>query len=542
MAGERTYTFYVHFDADGGSFPVSQVYNTETSAEVSVTVTVTIPSTLPTKSGYKFSYWNTTMGKYSAGNKISKTFTRNTTNQTYHVYATAVYVVDDTASRWSTKPSSVLLDGSTSYSFTVSRGTGVDHHTMKFTLGSKSLTYTNVGNSKSVTFPSNWVEQVTTSTTGQIVATLISYNSSGGKIGSVNSTVSGKVPTSIVPTLSITHERVNPNATVASWDILVQGYSKIKFTATAAGASGSTITKIVFSGANLQKSGTATTATSNVFTVNGTQTWTVTATDSRGRTATQTYSELIYEYSYPRLSSMEVYRCNSDGTLNGATGTHCLFTAHYGISRCNGNNSSSVRAVDSKLSTASTWTRVYSPYTVDTSVVLAGTYDVDKEYDIRFTVTDGLGNTLEEIAKLSTVMGFALGLKNDRARFGGIPYRAGLTIDWDTYIDGAVTLGNRQILKSLWTGSWSSGDITVDGLSNYTLFIVKMQGQGTAMLVTLNGTYFRGDGGYAASSTIEAHYYINATLSGDTLTMVSCHSISGTTQTDRTVIEIIGVI
>ena len=268
MAGERTYTFYVHFDADGGSFPVSQVYNTETSAEVSVTVTVTIPSTLPTKSGYKFSYWNTTMGKYSAGNKISKTFTRNTTNQTYHVYATAVYVVDDTASRWSTKPSSVLLDGSTSYSFTVSRGTGVDHHTMKFTLGSQSLTYTNVGNSKSVTFPANWVNQVTTSATGQIVATLISYNSSGGKIGSVNSTVNGKVPTSIVPTLSITHERVNPNATVASWDILVQGYSKIKFTATAAGASGSTITKIVFSGANLQKSGTATTATSKMMITN----------------------------------------------------------------------------------------------------------------------------------------------------------------------------------------------------------------------------------------------------------------------------------
>lgn len=98
-------------------------------------------------------------------------------------------------------------------------------------------------------------------------------------------------------------------------------------------------------------------------------------------------------------------------------------------------------------------------------------------------------------------------------------------------------------LQTLWTGSWASGDITVDGISRYTLFIVRMDGQGTQMLVTLNGQYFRGDGGYTPSSTNEADYYLNATLSGNTLTMVDCHSVTASgTRNARTVTRIIGVI
>jgi hypothetical protein len=142
---------------------------------------------------------------------------------------------------------------------------------------------------------------------------------------------------------------------------------------------------------------------------------------------------------------------------------------------------------------------------------------------------------------LASVQGFALGLKNDRARFGGVPVRAGLQIDWD------IWLGDRKILTSLWTGSWSSGNITVDGISQYHLFIVRMSEQGTQMLVSVyddgSGIYFRGFGGYSPSSTNEVGYYLNATMSGDTLTMVNCHSINASgTRTAHTVCEIIGVI
>ena len=101
----------------------------------------------------------------------------------------------------------------------------------------------------------------------------------------------------------------------------------------------------------------------------------------------------------------------------------------------------------------------------------------------------------------------------------------------------------KTMMKTLWTGTWASGSITVSDISQYTMFIVRMDGQGTLILAMKNGQYFRGDGGYSVSSSNEADYYLNATLSGNTLTMVDCHSYSGTgTRTARTVTAIIGII
>ena len=103
-----------------------------------------------------------------------------------------------------------------------------------------------------------------------------------------------------------------------------------------------------------------------------------------------------------------------------------------------------------------------------------------------------------------------------------------------------------KVGQSLWSGSWSSGDITVSGMSDYNLFMVTMDGQGTNIIASLGGTsrtYFRGIGGYASSSSGEMTYYLAATLSGDTLTMVDCHSINQAgTRTARTVTEIIGLL
>lgn len=117
------------------------------------------------------------------------------------------------------------------------------------------------------------------------------------------------------------------------------------------------------------------------------------------------------------------------------------------------------------------------------------------------------------------------------------------------------TVGQKELYKSLWTGAWSSGDITVEGLSNYHVFQVRIAQKqthtvyGTSILafatVADSGTiYFRGHGAYAGSSSTYYNYYLNATVSGDTLTFVACFGRNGPSDASNTqfeVYEIIGI-
>lgn len=536
-----TYKLTLSFNANGGTGAPNSVTQTVTSTGASVIVTATIPSTIPTRYGYNFSYWSGNGSGYQPSATVSYRFGDTGIDQQQTIYFSAVWVQSN--STWGTTPSSVQLDGSTSYTFNVNKASVADHHTIKLTLGSATLTYTNVNTSQSVTFPTTWQEQLPNSASGSITATLTTYNASDKKIGSVvTKTITAIVPSSVVPTLSITHEAVNSNATISGWGILLQGFSQIRFTATAAGAGGSTISAITFSGVSLQQTGTAITATSSVLSVTGAQTWTITAKDSRGRTASTTYTETVYEYTPPSISTVTARRCRSNGTIDEAAGTYALFNGVYSYSDANSHNTLT-ELIESKVHSGSTWTTLANSYTSGTDSVVGGSLDADKTYDIRLTITDALGNSAQFSVFVPSVQGFALGLKNDRARFGGVPVRAGLQIDWDIF------LGNRKLLSQLWSGTWSSGDLTVDGISDYTIFLVTMDGQATLMFVTRyvypgnNIVYFRGEGGYAVSSSSETRYYLNATMVGDTLTMVDCHSINYSgTRTARTVNSIIGVI
>lgn len=460
------YRVNVSFDANGGTGAPSNVTSYIDTDMPSVTVSVGVPDSIPTRSGYTFNGWAYGSSTYAAGSTFSNTFTYNGQNQALSATFYARWTSTATPSTWGTVPTSVQLDGTTEYTFNINKSSDVDHHTIKFTLGSKTSSFTNVGTSQTVHFNTTWQSAIPDSTSGTIVVTLTSYTAGGAQVGtpaSVN--VTGNVPSSVVPTLSISTSRVNTNATVSGWDILLQGYSKIQITATAAGAGGSTVRSIAFSGPSMSKTGAATTATSNTITVSGSQTWTVVVTDSRGRTATQTYTESVYEYSTPSVSTMLVNRCDSDGTLNPASGTSCKFRARYATTSVIKNstelNPVTVKSVETKLSTSSTWTTVENNYTSYANIVLSGTYDVDKQYDVRITVTDTLGNTATATKVLSTVSGFSLGLKNDRARFGGVPTQAGLQIDWRVYAPKFVQSGT-EAYQSVSAGSYVEVSKTFD--------------------------------------------------------------------------------
>lgn len=103
-----------------------------------------------------------------------------------------------------------------------------------------------------------------------------------------------------------------------------------------------------------------------------------------------------------------------------------------------------------------------------------------------------------------------------------------------------------ELWKTLWTGSWSTGDITVPNLTDYKLFAVAIDGTTNYMLCTIgsDGTDFKGIAGHAYSATNDTMYSIKATINGNTLTMGNCHTwtAGSSSRTAKTITAIIGIL
>lgn len=113
------------------------------------------------------------------------------------------------------------------------------------------------------------------------------------------------------------------------------------------------------------------------------------------------------------------------------------------------------------------------------------------------------------------------------------------------------TIGQKELMKSLWSDAagWNSGAKTIAGLSDYSVFAVRMDGVNSLAIGMLGvgslnttPTYLRAIGGFASSSGY-GQVYAAFTRSGNDLTFAAACSVNQTgTRTDGKVIEIIGVI
>jgi len=290
------------------------------------------------------------------------------------------------ASTISSVTASVSVNGTNAVTVNITRASSSFKHTVVFSFGSYSKTTIGVGTSTSYAIPQSWLNAIPKATSGTAKVTVTTYSGST-KIGSaVSKNFTLTVPSSVVP--SISSVAVADTTTYqGTFGNMVQNKSKAKFTITAAGSLGSTITayKTVFE----SKTYTGATPTTAVITKSGTATATITVTDSRGRTASTTKTWTVVAYSAPKIISFQGFRCLADGTEN-YEGTYLKTAVNFSISSVNEKNAASY-TIEYKLTSASTWTALTSGavFSLNDSIISAsGFMSADNSYDIRLTVKD----------------------------------------------------------------------------------------------------------------------------------------------------------
>jgi hypothetical protein len=211
--------------------------------------------------------------------------------------------------------------------------------------------------------------------------------------------VSPPAASTLKPTISAVADiKVN-----ALGSLYLQNRSRAIITTTAAGKYGATIQSYsVYLNGSLFYQGASNSPTTPVFTQSGTNTITVTATDSRGITSDVfTKTITVTAYSPPSIASCLLQRCTSAGALQ-SDGLYARLLAVVAHSAVTGN--AVTTTLGYKLSSASAWTTVSGGFTSNTAKVFGGALAAASSYDVRLTATDTAGNTATYIDTLGVAV------------------------------------------------------------------------------------------------------------------------------------------
>ena len=302
--------------------------------------------------------------------------------------------------------SSVAVNGTNTCTVSITRAASSFTHTVVFSFGSYSKTTTDVGTSTSYAIPTSWLNAIPSATSGTAKVTVTTY-SGGAKIGSaVSKNFTLTVPSTVVPSISSVAV-ADTTANQTTFGNMVQNKSKAKFTITAVGNLGSTITayKTVFE----SKTYTGATPTTSTITKSGTASATITVTDSRGRTASTTKTWTVVAYAAPKITSFTATRCLADGTEN-YEGTYAKLAFNFSIASVNSKNANTY-VIEYKPQSGTTWTALTNGtgYAVNTSYISTqGNFSVDSSYDLRLSITDSFATIrgLTEIPTAFTLLDF----------------------------------------------------------------------------------------------------------------------------------------
>lgn len=276
-------------------------------------------------------------------------------------------------------------------------------HTVRYAWYNKSGTIaTNVQYNCQWKIPLDFANNIPSATSGWGTIYVDTYN--GSKlIGTKSVTFTAAVPSSMVPSIS-SITCTDPKGYLSKYGGYVQNKSTLKVVVSASGSYSSTIKsyKIVANGVTY----TANSPTTGVLITSGTNTITVTVTDSRGRTASKTATISVLAYTSPTISYLTAGRCNSEGTAD-ADGAYISASFKTVVTALNNKNHATAK-LEYKKNTETSWTTAgtYTAYSQTPTKIFAA--NIDSSYNIRVTVNDDFSSATYEksVGTVFTLMDF----------------------------------------------------------------------------------------------------------------------------------------
>ena len=346
---------------------------TNTSATKTYNVTLVLKGAIFTRSGYSQTGWATSDGGAQAY-ALGANYTTNAGTTLYPVW---------TAGKSSVSTGNGTLG--TAQTITISRLNSSYTHTLTYKYGNSTGTIVTKTSSTSVSWTpaTSLASQFPSATSGTCTITCETF-SGNTSLGTTTASITLSIPASIKCTISSVTLAEAVSGIASQFGGYVQTKSKITVTVnTSTSSSGGATVKshsIAINGQTLTTNG----ATTGFLSTSGSNSYTATITDTRGRTATSTGTFTVLAYVAPSVTQTSQRDSSTPSTVNVTYG--------WNISPVNNNNTKSIaikyRVFGSSVTPTTATTITPSAYSGSNATYAITGLDPDTAYEVFVTASD----------------------------------------------------------------------------------------------------------------------------------------------------------